>query len=682
MAICLQLSTLSKSLKEKLRNELIVTKKKDQFETDPAKIKVYSVEDDFVYIPMSMYKSLGIEFPKGEYPKTNIKFVYNLYTKNTDPRMRDQDVVAKEISEKLDKNHTAFASCHTGFGKCLVRGTRVLLFGGGEKKVEDIVTGDLLIGDDNSPRKVRGTCSGFDKIYKIETESGKSYSVNSSHILTLSNNEGELLDIHIQKYLNMKDKLNIRSVSSVVEYKHTCFAKDLYFIGKDIAGGRVAGREIYSDVAHRVELLAGIIDSTLVRIENDKYHIKLLHNEKTILNIFHSLGVLIQKIKDTNVYKILGSSVVIPCRLYPFINEDRKSRFEKFTITQIPNDFYHGFELSGNGRFVLSNGIITHNTTLGTYFMAKLKLKTVLICDRVSLRSQWKDEIEKFTGNSAKVQIVKNKIDKSNDIFIMGVQQTSKLKPDDVEDIGFVVVDEAHMSTVTCFTKSLLNFQPRYLLGLSATPDRKDGLHSILELYFGPMREFVIRAEKKQFSVIKYKTSYVPDIEYRSIMGNVRPDWNKIMTSIAENTDRHEEIAQIAIDYPTKKIIILCNRVSCTKGIYDCLKNKGESVDWLCGKKNTWDETCRILVAGVSKAGTGLNNTELNMLILEADMKDVRQCEGRIRTTENIVYDIVDDYKTFENHWTKRKTWYKRRGAQITEKKVENEIEECPRFLF
>jgi len=60
-----------------------------------------------------------------------------------------------------------------------------------------------------------------------------------------------------------------------------------------------------------------------------------------------------------------------------------------------------------------------------------------------------------------------------------------------------------------------------------------------------------------------------------------------------------------------------------------------------------------------------LDDPSLTMLIVAADMKNVKQCEGRIRTKDNIVYDVVDNYRTLETHWSIREKWYLKRGAVI-----------------
>lgn len=72
-----------------------------------------------------------------------------------------------------------------GSGKCLGKGTPVLMYDGHIKNVEDIKEGEFLMGDDSKPRRVLTTTSGRDSLYKIIPEKGEPYIVNGPHILCL-----------------------------------------------------------------------------------------------------------------------------------------------------------------------------------------------------------------------------------------------------------------------------------------------------------------------------------------------------------------------------------------------------------------------------------------------------------------------------------------------------------------
>lgn len=73
----------------------------------------------------------------------------------------------------------------TGAGKCLGEGTPVLMWDGTVKAVENVIPGDLLMGDDSTPRTVLSTCSGIDDLYLVTQKNGDPYVVNSAHILSL-----------------------------------------------------------------------------------------------------------------------------------------------------------------------------------------------------------------------------------------------------------------------------------------------------------------------------------------------------------------------------------------------------------------------------------------------------------------------------------------------------------------
>jgi hypothetical protein len=73
----------------------------------------------------------------------------------------------------------------TGTGKCHAKDTPILMFDGTIKMVQDIQVGDMLMGDDSTPRKVLSLARGKDDMYDIIPQKGDKYCVNSEHILVL-----------------------------------------------------------------------------------------------------------------------------------------------------------------------------------------------------------------------------------------------------------------------------------------------------------------------------------------------------------------------------------------------------------------------------------------------------------------------------------------------------------------
>ena len=72
-----------------------------------------------------------------------------------------------------------------GVGKCIKKGTPIMLSNGKIKKVENIKVGDKIMGDDSAPRNILALGRGREKMYEIKPVKGDSYTVNESHILSL-----------------------------------------------------------------------------------------------------------------------------------------------------------------------------------------------------------------------------------------------------------------------------------------------------------------------------------------------------------------------------------------------------------------------------------------------------------------------------------------------------------------
>lgn len=90
-------------------------------------------------------------------------------------------------------------------GKCFAKGTPIRMFDGTVKNIEDIVLGDVVMGDDSTPRRVDGLAQGVDDMYRVDQKYGMSYTVNSEHILSLVHrNTGEKSEIAVKDYVKRK----------------------------------------------------------------------------------------------------------------------------------------------------------------------------------------------------------------------------------------------------------------------------------------------------------------------------------------------------------------------------------------------------------------------------------------------------------------------------------------------
>lgn len=402
----------------------------------------------------------------------------------------------------------------------------------------------------------------------------------------------------------------------------------------------------------------------------------------------HSTSKLIKCYKKTLVY-IDGNNydrIYFPLGLWEYIYESFPNAWEQKKITttfkkelySIETDPKHRRDQIEVASCALRKLQTFHSvllechtgfgkTSLGNFFISKLGVKTLIISHRTIILDQWEEELKTFsTANFVRVKD-ESQLEEEHDVYIIGAIKASKIQREYFKDIGFVIVDEIHEVTASIFFRTLLKITPKYLLGLSASPQRDDGLHKIFPSYFGNKKEFITRHEIKPFVVYKYCSNFVPEIEYRYnyVKKRMQLDWNVLINSLEENLERQKLIINIAKSHPEDYILILSNRNCQAISLHNLLTSEGEDSELLIGNKREWNTNCRILVAGIKKAGVGFNDMKRTILIMASDVKRVLQYEGRIRTDNCIIYDLRDHYRTLESHWKLREAWYLKRGATI-----------------
>jgi superfamily II DNA or RNA helicase len=117
-----------------------------------------------------------------------------------------------QTRQRLAQVRSVLINAPTGAGKCLGKGTPVLMYDGKIKAVEDVCAGDQLMGPDSTPRNVLSVCSGVEMLYRVMPKKGDSYVVNASHILSLkrtregdkaweNNRAGDIVNIPVTEYL-------------------------------------------------------------------------------------------------------------------------------------------------------------------------------------------------------------------------------------------------------------------------------------------------------------------------------------------------------------------------------------------------------------------------------------------------------------------------------------------------
>lgn len=139
-------------------------------------------------------------------------------------------------------------AAETAVGKCLGRDTPVLMYDMTIKAVQDVVVGDVLMGDDGTPRNVLSTTSGQELMYRVDQKHGDSYTVNSSHILSLRcstdirgiGKRGDIVNINVEDYLKLTKTQQVMLKGYKADLINLCNSGELvdpYIIGIWLADG-------------------------------------------------------------------------------------------------------------------------------------------------------------------------------------------------------------------------------------------------------------------------------------------------------------------------------------------------------------------------------------------------------------------------------------------------------------
>ncbi|WP_288426118.1 replicative DNA helicase [uncultured Spirosoma sp.] len=151
-------------------------------------------------------------------------------------------------------------------GKCLGKGTKVVMFDGSLRKVEDVREGELLMGDDSTPRRVLSIARGQERMYWIRQNKGIDYRVNESHILSLKrsrteggHSKGDVLNISVRDYLTKSDKFksNYKGYKVAVDFPEQAVPLDPYFVGLWLGDGHNYSSRITNTDTEVVDYLHG-----------------------------------------------------------------------------------------------------------------------------------------------------------------------------------------------------------------------------------------------------------------------------------------------------------------------------------------------------------------------------------------------------------------------------------------
>lgn len=306
-------------------------------------------------------------------------------------------------------------------GKCFDPYTSIIMYNGDTKYAKDINVGDILIGDDFNKRTVLETHCGNGEMFEIETSDKKKYITNGKHVLCLKNNLNEIIEISVNDFVNLPfEKQNTfkwyRTDVDFKYYENNVISNDdtdpytfglwigkeyfynnllsntnqtvidhgnsdlsVYFSSVNLVEKHIPNIYKFSSKENRLKLLAGIIDINYYYYGTDNQYTEIfLSNKKNMFRLMNDIIFVINSLGLTvyennlnqmcNHHKISFGGINqknIPCKYKKIKNfEFDNNMMVNISIKSLGTNNYCGFQVTENGRFLLEDFSVVHNSSL------------------------------------------------------------------------------------------------------------------------------------------------------------------------------------------------------------------------------------------------------------------------------------------------------------------------------
>jgi superfamily II DNA or RNA helicase len=637
--LTISIRNLSKSQIDKIREDLRVKKEATFGNFAPLEFNIYRFysKSGELMLPLHYYLNvLEMKVETVQYDENRV------YINDSTVSLRDtmqSDCYKKILNEyKNNQYGGGIINLSTGSGKCFGRDTEILMFDGTVKKVQDISNGDILMGNDSSPRKVLNTCCGVEQMYKIKYED-TFYTVNESHILSLTIIPLSITHFFGTLYVSITSEFKFFTSKTPIKSKVINVSLKKYLTLNKLI------RERFLKGYRKAIFLQNLSVSLRYNIIDKGYK----YNSKPLKFIANSLG-----------YAYDSKNGVI------------KRRYYDIEVVKTSIDYYYGFELLGANRlFCLSDFSIVHNTVISIKLISDVKVKTLIVVNKIESMYYWKNELEKFIPN-LKVGIIQANKFTDGDV-IVGMLQTLTLRKNlklDIKAVGMMIIDEVHNVCTSKFSNLLFTMRPKYVYGLTATLERKDKLDKVIRWHVGDVIYSNIGNSDKQKTdvvILRYKT------EDKTILlrDGTTPNVSRMLSNMAKDFDRNKlivsKINELIVDNK-RHLLVISDRIEQLK-ILKKMLNNDDKVGMIIGSLSkeiiaTNRDTKQVLLCTYGMVNEGFNCVRLNTLIFATPRSNVTQTIGRIyRKKHDItptIIDIVDNYSLFvSQEYVRRKVYGK-----------------------
>ena len=331
-------------------------------------------------------------------------------------------------------------------------------------------------------------------------------------------------------------------------------------------------------------------------------------------------------------------------------------------------------------------------TILAIHAIAKRKTNTLILVHRKPLMEQWRLQLASFLGVGLKdigqIGAGKNKANGILDVAMIQSLERKGVVDDRITDYGYVIVDECHHISAVSFERVLMQARAKYILGLTATPYRRDGHQPIIHMQCGSIscqiKQKDVAQQISKYLMIPRMTEFAYDWSDES---NIYDLWPKLINDEKRNNLIVDDIIKVVGEgrFP----IILTERREHLEILTQMLKDEIEYLIVLYGglkprrRREMLKELSnsplgrkKAILATGAYIGEGFDEPQLDTLFITMPISfkgRVVQYAGRLhrkyKTKVDVkIYDYVDaDVPVLRRMYQRRLNTYKAIGYAIQE---------------
>jgi superfamily II DNA or RNA helicase len=301
---------------------------------------------------------------------------------------------------------------------------------------------------------------------------------------------------------------------------------------------------------------------------------------------------------------------------------------------------------TGSGKTIIALAVI-----------ADRRQPTLILVHSKELLHQWAERIRSFLG------IEPGLIgDGKHDVqpVTVAIVNTARKHLDTIpQHFGHIVVDEAHRTPATMFTEVVRAFDSKYMLGLTATPYRRDGLTKLIYATLGDQTHKVDPGLLREQGAVMAPRVIRRETAFKYAYAD---DYARMITNLTEDMTRNRLIARDIMQHCSKcpgTALVVSDRVDHCEALASLVSRAGVVVEVLTGKASA-NERQRVvervrsgeveaLMSTVQLIGEGFDCPGLSSLFLATPIRfkgRLLQVVGRILRPQDgkrpVVFDYVD----------------------------------------